>query len=187
MDVLIVVGVSVLLVAIVVITMYNGLVAARQHVRESWSGVDTELKRRHDLVPNLVATVKGYATHERETLERVVQLRQSAEALRSDLPGKDLAVIEGQLAAALSRLVVRLEAYPTLKADQSFLALQAELANTEDRIQGALRFYNGNVRELNVKCESFPSNLIASMFGFATANYFELKDSAERAVPLVVP
>jgi LemA protein len=103
------------------------------------------------------------------------------------MPGKDLALIEGQLAAALSRLVVRLEAYPTLKADQSFLALQAELANTEDRIQGALRFYNGNVRELNVKCESFPSNLIASMFGFATANYFELKDSAERAVPLVAP
>jgi len=187
MEALVVLGVSLMLVAIVVISIYNGLVAARQHVRESWSGVDTELKRRHDLIPNLVATVKGYAAHERETLERIVQLRQNAEALRSDLPGKDLAAVEGQLAAALSRLVVRLEAYPTLKANESFLALQAELANTEDRIQGALRFYNGNVRELNVKCESFPSNLIASMFGFTTAAYFELRDSAERAVPLVAP
>ena len=172
-----------LVAGIALMVMYNGLVAARQHVRESWSGVDTELKRRHDLVPNLVATVKGYATHEKETLERIVQLRQSAEALRSDLPARELAAVEGNLASALSRLVVRLEAYPALKADQHFLSLQAELANTEDRIQGALRFYNGNVRELNVKCESFPSMLVASMFGFAPAAYFELKDAAERAVP----
>lgn len=171
----------VFLVAFVV--FYNGLVAARQHVRESWSGVDTELKRRHDLVPNLVAAVKGYAAHEKEALERIVQLRRNAESLRSDLPGKDLAAVEGQLAATLSRLVVRLEAYPALKADQNFLALQAELANTEDRIQGALRFYNGNVRELNVKCEAFPSNLVASMFGFVPAAFFELKHQSERAVP----
>ncbi len=165
--------------------MHNGLVVARAHVRESWSGVDVELKRRHDLVPNLVATVKGHAAHEKETLERLVALRADAESMRGDLPRRDLAAVEGRLASTLARLVVRLEAYPDLKSDQHFLALQAELANTEDRIQGALRFYNGNVRELNVKCESFPTNLVARLFGFEPAAYFKLEDEAQRAAPTV--
>jgi LemA protein len=165
--------------------MHNGLVAARAHVRESWSGVDVELKRRHDLVPNLVATVKGHAAHESETLERLVALRADAESMRGDLPRRDLAAVEGRLASTLALLVARFEAYPDLKSDQHFLALQAELANTEDRIQGALRFYNGNVRELNVKCESFPTNLVARLFGFESAAYFKLEDAAQRAAPTV--
>jgi LemA protein len=171
--------------ALVLVVMHNGLVAARAHVRESWSGVDVELKRRHDLIPSLVATAKGHAAHEGQVFERLAELREDAEALRGDLPRRDLAAVEGRLASTLARLVARLEAYPELKSDQHFLALQAELANTEDRIQGSLRFYNGNVRELNVKCESFPTNLVAAMFGFQPAAYFKLEDEAARAVPEV--
>ena len=181
----IVLGVLALLFVIVIVALYNGLVGARARVRESSSTIDTELKRRHDLIPNLVETVKGYMSHERELLQRLVQLREQAEHVRPGTITAEQVRVEGELQNALSGLRARFEAYPELKASANFQALQGELANTEDRIQGALRFYNGNVRDLNVKCESFPSGMVASMFGFQKATFFELKDPAAREVPKV--
>jgi LemA protein len=169
----------------VLIGLYNGLVAARARVRESSSTIDTELKRRHDLIPNLVETVKGYMSHERELLQRLVQLREQAENVRPGAITAEQVRVEGELQNALSGLRARFEAYPDLKASSSFQALQGELANTEDRIQGALRFYNGNVRDLNVKCESFPSGMVASTLGFQKATFFELNDPAARELPKV--
>jgi len=182
--ILIVLGVVVVL-AIILVAIYNGLVKARQHVHESWSNVDTELQRRHDLIPNLVNTVKGYMTHERDLLEKIVELREQAERLRPGDATREQAEVENQLSAALAGLRVRFENYPDLKASSNFQSLQGELANTEDRVQSALRFYNGNVRQLNVKCESFPSNFIAGAFGFKKAEYFELKNEAARQAPVV--
>jgi len=186
--VLVVLGVVlgfVLLVIIIVAVLYNGLVAARQHMRESWSNVNTELQRRHDLIPNLINTVKGYMAHERDLLEKIVNLREQAERLRPGDATPEQVNVENQLSAALGQLRVRVEAYPDLKASSNFQSLQAELANTEDRVQAALRFYNGNVRNLNVKCESFPGNIIAGMFNFQKGTYFELQNEAARTAPVV--
>jgi LemA protein len=180
----VVIGV-VVLVLIVLLAIYNGLVAARQRVKESWSDVDTELKRRHDLIPNLVSTVKGYMKHERELLERLTALREEAESARPGPATGGQLMLEGQIGAILGSLRFRMEAYPDLKASSNFLALQGELANTEDRIAGALRYYNGNVRDLNIKCESFPSNVIAGLFGFERAEYFKLEDETARAAPQI--
>jgi len=168
---------------IMVIAMFNALVGARQRVRESWSDVDTELKRRHDLIPNLVATVKGYMKHERDVLERLTELRSRAEGLRPGSPSSAQLAVEGQLGGLLHTVAMRMEAYPDLKASANTLALQRELANTEDRIAAALRYYNGNVRDLNTKCESFPSNLIAGMFKFELAEFFKLDSPSQRAAP----
>lgn len=162
------------------IVQYNSLVGLRNYIAEAWSNIDTELKRRYDLIPNLVATVKGYAAHEREVLERVVELRNRCSANHG--PVADQARDEGQLVAALKQLFVLVENYPTLKADQNFLKLQSELVNTENRIQAARRFYNGNVRDYRNKCESFPSNLVASMFNFAPHEFFSVPPSVA-AVP----
>jgi len=170
---------------LVVAGMYNSLVRARQHVRESWSDVDTELQRRHNLIPNLVNTVKGYTTHEKELLENIVSLREKAVQLRPGEASDEQSHIESQLTSALGSLSVRVENYPTLKASSNFQTLQAELANTEDRVQAANRYYNGNVRQLNVKCESFPTNIIAGMFSFTKASYFKLADEAMREAPVV--
>lgn len=181
--ILIVVGVVVLLPLIYVLTIYNRLVSIRAHMRESWSDVDVELKRRYELIPNLVETVKGYATHERETLERVTALRNQAASKHDDLGSQsrdEQALIEG-----LRRIFVVVEDYPELKSDRNFRQLQAELANTEDRIAAARRFFNGNVRELNQLVEMFPSNLIAGAFGFSRSEYFQLDDDRQRAVPKV--
>ena len=175
----------VVVVGIFVAVMYNALVKVRQHVRESWSNVDTELQRRHDLIPNLVNTVKGYMTHEKDLLENITALREKAEQLRPGEATKQQAEVESQLSSMLGQLSVRVEAYPDLKASENFQNLQAELANTEDRVQAALRFYNGNVRNMNVKVESFPSNIIAGMFNFNMAEYFELKNEAARSAPQV--
>ncbi|MEM8835038.1 MAG: LemA family protein [Planctomycetota bacterium] len=185
MEGLIVLGVVVVILAVIVAGLYNSLVSARQHVRESWSGVDTELQRRHDLIPNLVNTVKGYMTHERELLEQVTALREEAERLRPGEATAEQLDVESRLAGALGQISVRMEAYPDLKASENFSNLQSELANTEDRVQAALRFYNGNVRELNTKVESVPTNFIAGMFNFKKAQYFELKNEAAREVPQV--
>ncbi|MSR63377.1 MAG: LemA family protein [Planctomycetes bacterium] len=174
-----------LFAGLIVIGLYNGLVRARARVRESASTVDTELQRRHELVPNLVNTVKGYMTHERELLAKLVALREQAERLRPGAISAEQVKVEGELEQALSGLRARFEAYPELKASANFQALQGELANTADRVQGALRFYNGNVRELNVKCESFPSTLLAGMCGFRSEPYFELADPGARANPVV--
>jgi LemA protein len=171
--------------ALVVIVLYNALVGSRQRVHESWSGVDTELQRRHDLIPNLVNTVKGYMTHERDLLEKITELREQAERLRPGAASGEQAQVENALNAALGQLRVRMEAYPDLKAVANFQSLQAELANTEDRVQGALRFYNGNVREHNNKVQMFPSNIVAGMFGFKSAEFFELKNEAAREAPKV--
>jgi LemA protein len=161
-----------------VILAYNALVRLRQHVRESWSGIDTELKRRYDLIPNLVETVQGYAAHEREVLQAVTDARSRAAASNGDPDSQ--ARDEKQLVASMNRLLAVAEGYPELKASANFLGLQKELANTEDRIQSVRRFYNANVRDLNTRIEVFPSNLIAGAFGFRPAQFFEVERSAIR-------
>ncbi|TCT42019.1 LemA family protein [Martelella mediterranea] len=165
-----------------VISLYNALVRARQTAEEAWSGIDVQLKRRADLIPNLVETVKGYAAHERGTLEEVVEKRNKAQSVASgDVAGR--AEAEGELSQALGRLFALSEAYPDLKANQNFADLQASLEKTETEIQMARRYYNGATRDLNVRVESFPSNLIAGQFGFHKRDYFEIEDAADRAVP----
>jgi LemA protein len=152
-------------------------------VQESWRQIDVELHRRHDLIPNLVESVKGYAAHERGVFEAVTAAR-SAAAGPSSGPAQQ-AEQENVLTQALGRLFAVAEAYPALRASENFQQLQAELTNTEDRIAAGRRFYNANVRELNTKVESFPANVIASMFSFTRAEYFEAEDPAVRAVPTV--
>jgi LemA protein len=167
-----------------VVFVFNRLVRTRQMANEAWSGIDVQLKRRSDLVPNLVEAVKGYAAHERGVLEEVTQLRGQARAL----PSGDIAAraqAEGALSIALGKLIAVAESYPDLKASGNFLALQQELAQLETDIEMARRYYNGAVRNQNVLVQSFPSNLIAALFGFAQRDYFEISDEAERAVPQV--
>lgn len=166
-------------VAYVVVT-YNTLVALRNHIRDAWSNIDTELKRRYDLIPNLVATVKGYAAHEKALFERVTQLR--AQCLASQGRPREQAADESQLVAALQQMIAVAENYPQLKSDQHFLKLQQELINTEDRIQAARRFFNGNVRDYRIKCEVFPSSMVARQFGFEPQDYFNVPPSV-REVP----
>ena len=177
---LVVIGVIALVPLLYVVVTYNTLVGLRNYIRDAWGNVDTELKRRYDLIPNLVATVKGYAAHEREVLDRVTQLR--VQCMASQGRPEEQAVDENQLVAALQRLLVVVENYPQLKADQNFLQLQRELVNTEDRIQAARRFYNGNVRDYRNKCQTFPSSLVASVFGFEPQDYFQVPPSV-REVP----
>jgi LemA protein len=181
-------GPWILLIAIVVFALwiaavYNGLVRLRNHCRESWSGIDTELKRRYDLIPRLVEVVKGYAQHERQVFERVVQARQAAVA-STGAPASQ-ARDENALVGSIKGLLAVAERYPDLKASDQFLALQRELVNTEDRIQAARRFYNANVRDLNTRIEAFPSNLIASLWGFERADYFEIEEAIVREAPRV--
>lgn len=159
---------------------YNRFVSQRQLIESSWSTVDTELKRRYDLIPNLVATVRGYAAHERETLEAVVRAR--TEALATVGTADEQAGPEHVLVDSLRSLLAVAEAYPELRADRHFLDLQHQLTVTEDRIQAARRLYNGNVRDYNRRVESIPSNLVALLAGARRASYFELDDAA-RAVP----
>jgi LemA protein len=164
------------------VTVYNALVKARQMVKEAWSGIDVQLKRRADLIPNLVETVKGYASHEKDTLERVTEMRARAQAVPADdIAGR--AAAEGLLSQALGRLLAIAESYPDLKASQNFLELQRSLETTEGEIQMARRYYNGAVRQLNTKVESFPSNLVAGQFGFTQADYFELENPDDRKRP----
>ena len=165
------------------IVNYNRFARLRQHIRESWSDIDVELKRRYDLIPNLVNTVKGYAKHEQETLQHVIEARNRAAA--STGPAATQAADESALLIELRRLFVLVERYPQLKADAQFLALQRELANTEDRIAASRRFFNANVRELNQLAETFPTNIIAGVFGFRSESFFELSADAERVVPRV--
>jgi LemA protein len=169
--------------ALWVIGLYNGLVTARNQADASWSDIDVELKRRHDLVPNLVETVKGYATHERGTLEAVIQARNAAAAPHSSPAAQ--ARDENALAAGLRQIFALSERYPDLKADASFQQLQAALAETENRIQRARGTFNAHVRDLNTRIEVFPGNLVAGTFGFAVREYFELDTAAERQVPKV--
>lgn len=175
------IGVLVVFAAVVLVPLlwfivqYNSLVGLRNYISESWSNVDTELKRRYDLIPNLVAAVKGYAAHERAVLERVVELRNRCAANHGAVA--DQARDEGELVNALKLMFVVVENYPQLKGDQNFRQLQTELINTENRIQAARRFYNGNVRDYRNKCESFPSNLVAGMFNFPPHEFFSVPPS----------
>lgn len=165
------------------IVTYNGFIKLRNLVQESWRQVDVELQRRYDLIPNLVDTVKGYATHERTLFEEVTRAR--AQAAGSHGGPAERAMQEDMLSAALGRLFAVAENYPDLRASANFASLQKELANTEDRIAAGRRFYNANVRSLNTKVETFPPNLIAGMFNFTRAEYFELTDPQARRAPTV--
>lgn len=163
--------------------IYNKLVGLRQHLKDAWSGVDVELKRRYDLIPNLVETVKGYAKHESDTLESVIAARNTAVASTGS-PAQQ-AKDENQLIGAMRQLSVVVERYPELKADSQFINLQGELAETENRIASCRRLYNGNVREMNNAVQTFPSNIVAGMFSFKSAEYFEIEDAAVREAPKV--
>ena len=177
---LIVILVIVVVLGLIFAGLYNGLVKLRNVVQESWAQIDVELKRRHDLIGNLVETVKGYAAHERGTLEDVMKARSAAMA-GGQSPAQQ-AQSEGLLSAALGRLIAVAEAYPDLKANQNFLALQQELTSTEDRIASARRYYNANVRELNTRVESVPSNVVAGMFSIRREEYFEAEGAERDAV-----
>jgi len=178
----IIVVVVIVLLILFLIGIYNGMVRARNRVDESWSGIDVQLKRRHDLIPNLVETVKGYAAHEKEVFEAVTQAR--AAAMGAQGPAQS-AQAEGMLTGALGRLFAVAEAYPVLRATENFQQLQAELTNTEDQIAGARRIYNGNVQEFNTKIQTFPAAVFAGMFGFSKREFFELESAADREVPSV--
>jgi LemA protein len=167
---------------LVAVGLYNGLVRSRVRVDEAWSGIATQLKRRHDLIPNLVETVKGYAAHERAALEKVTELR--SRAMSAGTPAQS-AQAEGLLTQALRGLYAVAEGYPDLKANQSFLSLQQALADTEGAIAGARQGYNAAVQDLNTRIETVPSNLVAGTFGFTRRDFFELEDPAERSVPQV--
>lgn len=164
-------------VALWVVGVFNSLVTSRNRVKEAWSDIDVQLKRRYDLIPNLVETVKGYAAHEQGALEAVITAR--AKAMGAKSVGEH-AQAENMLSGALKSLFALAEAYPDLKAVSSFVELQRELADTENKIQAARRFYNGNVMTFNTKVESFPTNLLAGAFGFSKADFFELSDAAQR-------
>ena len=159
------------------ILSYNRLIALRNRVKEAWSDIEVQLKRRYDLIPNLVETVKGYAAHERELFEKVTEARSRAMGAQTM---KEHAQAENMLSQTLKTLFAVVENYPQLKAAENFLELQRELTDTEDKIQAARRFYNGNVRDLNIKVESFPINLVAQIFGFKPMEFFEIEEAAER-------
>jgi LemA protein len=162
--------------------MYNGLVRMRNQVKNAWSQIDVQLKRRHDLIPNLVETARGYMKHERETLEAITKARNLAvQANGVAEQGK----AEGQLNEAISRFLVVVENYPDLKASQNFLALQEELTTTENKVGFSRQFYNDQVQKFNTKIESVPTNVIANMFNFKQAEFFEIEVAAEREAPQV--
>lgn len=178
---LILVG-AVVLVALFVIGIYNGLVRLRMQVKNAWSQIDVQLKRRYDLIPNLVETAKGYMAHERQTLEAVIKARQIAIDASSV---KDQALAENQLTQTLRSLFAVAENYPDLKANQNMLALQEELTSTENKIGFARQFYNDAVMHYNTRIQSFPSNVIAGMFSFKEEEFFEVESTEERKAPQV--
>ncbi|MDD4700921.1 MAG: LemA family protein [Desulfovibrio sp.] len=170
-------------VALAVVAIYNGLVRGRNMVNEAWSGIDVQLKRRHDLVPNLVSAVKQYAAHERSIFEEVSEARARSIAVTGDVAAQ--AKAENMLSGALRSLFAVAEAYPDLKASDNFRQLQENLDKLEEEIQMARRYYNGTAREQNNRVMQFPSNIVAGMFHFAQVVYFELDNPAEKAVPVV--
>ncbi|HOE12933.1 MAG TPA: LemA family protein [bacterium] len=177
-------GIGVILVVLIVafIIIYNGLVRLRVEVKNAWAQIDVQLKRRHDLIPNLVETVKGYAAHERGTLEEVIRARSQAVAA-TGVPERMKA--EQQLSGALGRLMLLVEQYPDLKANQNFLALQEELTSTENKIGFARQFYNDTVMRYNTKIQTIPTNFVAAIGGFSQEAFFEVEEAAERQAPQV--
>ncbi len=181
MGLLIILGIIVLLV-LWLVGMYNGLVRLRNQVKNAWSQIDVQLKRRHDLIPNLVDTAKGYMKHERETLEEITKARNLA-VKANGVAEKGKA--EGQLNEAISRFLLVVENYPDLKANQNFLALQEELTTTENKVSFSRQFYNDQVLKFNTRIESVPTNVIAGMFNFKQSEFFEIEAPTEREVPKV--
>lgn len=177
------VGIIILIIiavlAIWIVAVYNGLIRLKNRVDEAWSDIDVQLKRRYDLIPNLVNTVKGYATHERELFEKVTQARTAAMGAQTP---HDKEQAENMLSGTLKSLFAVAEAYPDLKANQNFLELQRELTDTEDKIQASRRFYNGNVRDFNTKIEIFPNNIIAGMLRFVKREFFEAEEGEKEPV-----
>jgi len=182
MIVLLVILGLIVLVAFYAVGIYNKLVKLKNLVAEAWSGIDVQLKKRYDLIPNLVETVKGYATHEKETFENVTRARAAAQQATT-VEGQQAA--ENALKGSLVNLMAVAERYPDLKANVNFLDLQNKLSEVEGDIEKARRYYNGNVREQNTLIESFPSNVVANSFGFAKSVFFELEDQAEKQAPSV--
>jgi LemA protein len=182
MGILLIPIVIVVLLVMFVIGIYNSLVGLRNQVTNAWSQIDVQLKRRHDLIPNLIETVKGYMQHERGTLEAVTNARSQAMGAKGVA---ETAKAEGVLGRALSKFLLTVEAYPDLKANQNFLALQEELSSTENKIAFSRQAYNDQVLFYNNKIQMFPSNIIAGMFNFSKSDFFEIEDAAEKAVPKV--
>jgi len=180
----IIIGVIVVVLLIIFIATYNGLVRRRNQVKNAWAQIDVQLKRRYDLIPNLVETARGYMKHERETLEAVTNARNLAQQLSSAGAG-ERAKAEGELSGLLSRLLAVVENYPDLKANQNFLALQEELASTENKIGFSRQYYNDSVLRYNNQTQMFPSNIIAGMTGFKASEFFEVTLAAEREAPKV--
>lgn len=181
MDFLTIIFGFIVLAILWVVVAYNSLVVLKNRVKEAWSDIDVQLKRRYDLIPNLVETVKGYASHEQQTFEKVIQARNMAMNAKGV---KEKGEAENALAGTLKTIFALAESYPDLKASVNFLELQKELSDTENKIQAARRFYNGNVIELNNKIETVPTNIIANMFGFKLAEFFEIGEE-EKAAPKV--
>jgi len=178
MELLIVFAVIFVVCLVIIIALYNTLVGLKNHVRESWADIDIQLKRRYDLIPNLINTVKGYASHEAATFERVIEARN--QAFNNNGKYSSQAADENQMLETLKTLFAVAEKYPELKANQNFLKLQQELVDTEDKIAAARRFFNGNVRDYNNKVQMFPSNIVAGVFGFKGEDFFEVQDDAIR-------
>ena len=190
MDTVIIILILLVVVALGVVlwgvSAYNGFVKSRNLIQESWRQIDVELNRRYELIPNLVETVRGYAAHERNTLEQITALRNQARALAGQSggqPSEQRAAVESELSQAVQGLLVTVEAYPDLKSNQNFMQLQRELTDTEDRIAASRRFYNANVRDYNTRIESVPSNVIAGFAKFEKATYFEVTDPIVRQAP----
>lgn len=177
MSVLTIVLIVLAVIAAAIVIMYNGLIRSRNRVDEAWSDIDVQLKRRHDLIPNLIETVKGYAKHEKTVFENVTKARTAAMGAQT-VAEKDKT--ENMLSGALKSLFAVAEAYPDLKANENFGKLQDELTDTEDKIQASRRFYNGNVRDFNTKIQVFPTNLFAQMLGFKAYEFFEVENEAEK-------
>ena len=183
LPILISAGVVVVLI-LAFIGLYNGLVRARNEVKNAWAQIDVQLKRRHDLIPNLIETAKGYMKHERETLETIAKARAAAQSASAAGVAAQ-AQAEGQLGGLLTRFFAVAENYPELKANTNFLALQEELASTENKIGFARQYFNDAVLKYNTACETIPSNIVAGLGGFQKSEFFELKNEVERAVPQV--
>src|SRR3954463_6871644 len=182
MVIVIVIGALLLLVGLIYILARNGIIRLRNQCDEAWSGIDVQLKRRHDLIPNLVESVKGYASHERETFEKVTQAR--AAAMQASGP-EEASKAESQLTAALGGLRVVAEQYPQLRATENFQRLQRQLSELEDEIQASRRIYNSNVQQFNTRIQQFPASIIANQGGFTAKPFFEIGDAAEREAPQV--
>jgi LemA protein len=181
----IIIGVIVIILIFIYIGMYNGLVGLRNQVKNAWAQIDVQLKRRRDLIPNLVETVKGYMEHERGTLEAVTNARNLAQSLATGSNVGDISKAEGALSGALSRLLAVAENYPNLKANQNFLALQEELSSTENKISFSRQYYNDSVLRYNNKIQMFPSNIVAGMGNFKQSDFFEVTSPEEREAPKV--